>query len=225
DGRLHILGKMLETMQAARPEISRWAPRITSIQVKPDQIRIIIGPGGKTIKGITEQTGCSVDINDDGTVNVAGADPEAVKRALEIIEGLVAEPEAGKIYKGVIKRIVDFGAFVEILPNNEALLHVSEIDYARVEHPSDVLAEGQVVEVKCLSVDRDGKTRLSRKALLPEPEGYEPPPKRERSDRGDDRGRDRGRSGGGGGGRDRDRGRGDRGRGSSGGGGRDRDRG
>jgi polyribonucleotide nucleotidyltransferase len=201
DGRLHILGKMLETMQAARPEISRWAPRITSIQVKPDQIRIIIGPGGKTIKGITEQTGCSVDINDDGTVNVAGSDPEAVKRALSIIEGLVAEPEVGKVYKGVIKRLVDFGAFIEILPNNEALLHVSEIDYKRIGHPSDVFQEGDTVEVKCISVERDGKVRLSRKALLPVPEGYEPrpegerPPRRESREggRGDrDRGGDRG---------------------------------
>jgi polyribonucleotide nucleotidyltransferase len=195
DGRIHILAKMAETMTGARPEISKWAPRITSIRVKPDQIRIIIGPGGKTIKGITEQTGCSVDIQDDGTVNVAGSDPEAVKKALGIIEGLVAEPEVGKVYKGTIKRIVDFGAFVEILPNNEALLHVSEIDYKRIEHPSDVLKEGDEIEVKCISVERDGKTRLSRKALLPVPEGYEPrpeggdrPPRRDRPDsRGGDR--------------------------------------
>jgi len=219
DGRIHILGKMLETLPSHREEISQWAPRISTIQVKPDQIRVIIGPGGKTIKGIAEQTGCAVNVEDDGTVNVAGADPDGVKRALEIIEGLTAEPEAGKTYKGTIKRIVDFGAFVEILPNNEALLHVSEIDYARVEHPSDVLEEGQVIEVKCLSVEKDGKTRLSRKALLPVPEGYEPPPKRERSDRGD-RG-DRGGRGG-----DRDRGRGGRDRGGDRGGrGGDRDRG
>ncbi len=214
EGRLHILDKMLQALPEAREEISRWAPRITTIQVKPDQIRVIIGPGGKTIKGIAEQTGCTVDIQDDGTVNVAGTDPEGVKKALEIIEGLTAEPEAGKVYKGVIKRIVDFGAFVEILPNNEALLHVSEIDYKRVEHPSDVLEEGQEIEVKCLSVEKDGKTRLSRKALLPVPEGYEPPPKREPGDRGDRGDRPRGRGG------DRDRG-GDRGRGRGG----DRDRG
>lgn len=193
EGRLHILGKMLATLPAHREEISQWAPRISTMMVKPDQIRVIIGPGGKTIKGIAEQTGCTVNVEDDGTVNVAGSDPDGVRRALEIIEGLVAEPEAGKTYKGTIKRIVDFGAFVEILPGNEALLHVSEIDYARVEHPSDVLEEGQVIEVKCLSVEKDGRTRLSRKALLPEPEGYEPPPKRERSERGGDRGgRERG---------------------------------
>ena len=220
-GRLHILDKMLETLSTHRTEINKWAPRITTIQVKPDQIRIIIGPGGKTIKGITEQTGCSVDINDDGTVNVAGSDPEAVKRALEIIEGLTAEPEVGKTYKGTVKRIVDFGAFVEILPNNEALLHVSEIDHNRVEHPSDVLEEGQVIEVKVISVERDGKTRLSRKELLPLPEGFVPrPPREDRGDRGGDRGpRGGGDRGGDRGGRDRgprgggDRPRGDRPRG------------
>ncbi len=218
EGRLHILGKMLETLRAPREEISKWAPRITTVKVKPDQIRIIIGPGGKTIKGITEQTGCDVNIDDDGTVSVAGSDPEAVKAALAIIDGLVAEPEVGKVYKGTIKRIVDFGAFVEILPNNEALLHVSEIAYERVEHPSDVFEEGDEIEVKCISVERDGKTRLSRKALLEPPEGYEPPPPRE--SRGGDR--DRGRGG------DRGRGRGgDRGRGRGGergGGGRGGDR-
>jgi polyribonucleotide nucleotidyltransferase len=201
EGRLHILSKMLDALPEARSDISKWAPRITTIQVKPDQIRVIIGPGGKTIKGIAEQTGCTVDIQDDGTVNVAGTDPESVQRAIEIIEGLTAEPEAGKVYKGIVRRIVDFGAFVEILPNNEALLHVSEIDHKRVEHPSDVLEEGQEIEVKCLSVEKDGKTRLSRKALLPLPEGYEPPPKRDPSERGDrprgdrprgDRGGDRG---------------------------------
>lgn len=183
-GRLHILNKMLDTLSSHRDEINRFAPRITTLHVKPDQIRVIIGPGGKTIKGITEQTGCSIDINDDGTVNVAGSDPDGVKKAIEIIEGLTSEPEVGRVYKGTVKRIVDFGAFVEILPNNEALLHVSEIDHARVEHPSDVLEEGQVIEVKCISVERDGKTRLSRKELLPLPEGFVPRERRERSDRG-----------------------------------------
>ncbi len=214
EGRLHILDKMLETMREPRAELSKYAPRITTMKVKPDQIRIIIGPGGKTIKGIQEQTGCDVNVEDDGTVSVAGVDPVQVKAALAIIEGLTAEPEVGKIYKGTVKRIVDFGAFVEILPNNEALLHVSEIAYERVEHPSDVLQEGQEIEVKCISVERDGKTRLSRKELLPVPEGYVPrAPREDRGDRGDrgprrdDRGggRDRGprRDDRGGGGRDR----------------------
>ncbi len=179
-GRLHILEKMLATLPAARPEINKWAPRITSIKVKPDQIRIIIGPGGKTIKGIVDQTGAQVDVKDDGTVNVASADAEAVQRAIDIIKGLTAEPEVGAVYKGTVKRIVDFGAFVEILPNNEALLHVSEISHDRVESPGDVLKEGDEIEVKVISVDREGKTRLTRRELLPFPEGDEGDRARER---------------------------------------------
>ncbi|MBX3181708.1 MAG: polyribonucleotide nucleotidyltransferase [Polyangiaceae bacterium] len=193
EGRLHILGKMLETLPSVRPEINRWAPRITSIKVKPDQIRIIIGPGGKTIKGIIDQTGCSVNVEDDGTVNVASHDQAAVKRALEIIEGLTAEPEPGKTYKGEVKRIMDFGAFVEIMPGIEGLLHVSEIDYARVERVEDVIQLGDVIEVKLVSLERDGKMRLSRRALMQPPEGWEPPPERERRPRDDSRGGDRGR--------------------------------
>jgi polyribonucleotide nucleotidyltransferase len=214
EGRLHILGRMIETLPASRTEINRWAPRITTIKVKPDQIRIIIGPGGKTIKGIVDQTGCSVDVEDDGTVAVASADAEAVKRAISIIEGLTAEPEVGRIYHGTVRRMVDFGAFIEILPNNEALLHVSEFAHERVENPNDVLKEGDELEVKVISVERDGKVRLSRRELLPFPEGEEGERARERIARA--------REGGGGpprgGGRDRDRGRGDRWRG-------DRDRG
>ena len=173
EGRLHILEKMLAVISTPRNEISRWAPRITTVKVKPDQIRIVIGPGGKTIKGIIDQTGCSVDVNDDGTVSVAGSDPDAVRRAIEIIQGLTAEPEVGRTYKGTIKRVVDFGVFVEILPNVEALLHVSEISHERVESPADVFAEGDNVEVKVISVDREGRVRLSRRELLPLPEGEE----------------------------------------------------
>jgi polyribonucleotide nucleotidyltransferase len=208
EGRLHILGKMLETLAQPREEISKWAPRITTIKVKPDQIRIVIGPGGKTIKGIVDQTGVSIDVQDDGTVAVAGSDPEAVRRALEIIEGLTAEPEVGRVYKGTVRRIVDFGAFVEILPNNEALLHVSEISHDRVETPGDVLKEGDVIEVKVLSVDRDGKTRLTRRELLPYPEGEAGDRARERIQKAREAGppqRSGGRGGPGGRG-DRDRG-------------------
>ncbi len=207
EARLHILGKMLATLPATRPEINRWAPRITTIKVKPDQIRIIIGPGGKTIKGIVDQTGCSVDVEDDGTVAVASADSDAVKRALAIIEGLVAEPEVGRVYRGKITRLVDFGAFVEILPNSEALLHVSEIAHTRVESPADVLQEGEEVEVKVISVERDGKVRLSRRELLPFPEGEEGEAARERLQRAREAGPGGGRGPRGpGGGRDRDRG-------------------
>ncbi|MEY2930388.1 MAG: hypothetical protein RL033_1137 [Pseudomonadota bacterium] len=172
EGRLHILRCMRETLATARPELSKWAPRITTLTVKPDQIRIIIGSGGKTIKGITEQTGCAINIEDDGTVSIASADSDAVLRAVKIIEGLLEEPEVGKTYHGVVKRVVDFGAFVEILPNTEALLHVSEIAYERTENVGDILNEGDEVDVKVLSVERDGKIRLSRRALLPVPEGY-----------------------------------------------------
>jgi polyribonucleotide nucleotidyltransferase len=212
EGRLHILRCMRETLPVARPELSRWAPRITTLTVKPDQIRIIIGSGGKTIKGITEQTGCAINIEDDGTVSIASADSDAVARAVKIIEGLLEEPEVGKVYQGTVKRVVDFGAFVEILPNTEALLHVSEIAYERTENVSDVLHEGDEVEVKVLSVERDGKIRLSRRALLPVPEGYSGslPEEGARRDAGPPRGRrDGGSGGGGGGGRggDRDRGR------------------
>jgi polyribonucleotide nucleotidyltransferase len=212
-GRIHILGKMAETLNVPRVEINRWAPRITTVKVKPDQIRIIIGPGGKTIKGIIDQTGCSVDVNDDGTVAVASADSEAVKRAIQIIEGLTAEPEVGRIYKGTIKRLVDFGAFVEILPNNEALLHVSEIAHERIENPADILKEGDEIEVKVISVERDGKVRLTRRELLPFPEGPEGEAAKERIARAREQGGGPPR---GGGGRDRDRG---------GGRGGDRDRG
>jgi polyribonucleotide nucleotidyltransferase len=171
EGRLHILGKMLETLPAYRPELSQHAPRITSIKVKPDQIRLVIGPGGKTIKGIVDQTGVAIDVEDDGTVNVASADADAVKKALDIIRGLTAEPEVGAVYEGTVKRIADFGAFVEILPNTDGLVHISELAHHRVEKVEDVVKEGDVVQVKVVSVDRDGKVRLSRRELLPLPEG------------------------------------------------------
>ncbi|MRG93327.1 polyribonucleotide nucleotidyltransferase [Polyangium spumosum] len=171
EGRLHILGKMLEALPAPRPELSQYAPRITTIKVKPDQIRLIIGPGGKTIKGIVDQTGVAIDVEDDGTVNVASSDSEAVKRALDIIKGLTAEPEVGAVYKGTVKRITDFGAFVEILPGTDGLVHISELAHTRVERVEDVVKEGDTVEVKVVSVDREGKIRLSRREVLPLPEG------------------------------------------------------
>jgi polyribonucleotide nucleotidyltransferase len=210
EGRLHILGKMLESLGEARADLSKYAPRITSLRVKPDQIRLIIGPGGKTIKGIVDQTGVAIDVEDDGTVNIASSDPEAVKRAIDLVKGLTAEPEIGATYKGTVKRIVEFGAFVEILPNTDGLVHISELDHKRIDRVEDVLKEGDVVDVKVISVDREGKIRLSRRELLPLPEGEEgerakeriaaardqgPPPARggDRGGRGGDRGgRDRG---------------------------------
>jgi polyribonucleotide nucleotidyltransferase len=173
EGRLHILEKMLATLAHPRAELSKWAPRITQIKVKPDQIRVIIGPGGKTIKGIIDQTGVAIDVEDDGTVNVASSDSDAVKKALEIIKGLTTEPEVGAVYRGTVSRIADFGAFIEIMPGTDGLLHVSEMAHHRVDKVSDVMKEGDVVEVKVLSMDRDGKIRLTRRELLPFPEGPE----------------------------------------------------
>jgi polyribonucleotide nucleotidyltransferase len=173
EGRLFILDKMLATLGEPRAELSKWAPRITQIKVKPDQIRLIIGPGGKTIKGIIDQTGVAIDVDDDGTVNVASSDSEAVKKALDIIKGLTTEPEVGAVYKGTVTRIADFGAFIEILPGTDGLLHVSEMAHHRVDKVTDVMKEGDAVEVKVISVDREGKIRLTRRELLPLPEGEE----------------------------------------------------
>ncbi|MCC6648527.1 MAG: polyribonucleotide nucleotidyltransferase [Polyangiaceae bacterium] len=205
EGRLHILGKMLEALPTTRAELSKYAPRITTMRVKPDQIRLIIGPGGKTIKGIVDQTGVAIDVEDDGTVNIASSDPEAVKRAMDIVKGLTAEPEVGAVYKGTVRRIVEFGAFLEIMPGTDGLCHVSELDHVRVERVEDVLKEGDVVDVKVISVERDGKIRLSRRELLPLPEGEEGERARARMEAARADGGERRPSGG-------DRGRGDRGR-------------
>jgi polyribonucleotide nucleotidyltransferase len=173
EGRVFILDKMLSTLAQARPDLSKWAPRITQIKVKPDQIRLIIGPGGKTIKGIIDQTGVAIDVEDDGTVNVASSDSDAVKKALDIIKGLTTEPEVGATYNGTVTRIADFGAFIEILPGTDGLLHVSEMAHHRVDKVTDVMKEGDAVDVKVISIDRDGKIRLTRRELLPLPEGEE----------------------------------------------------
>jgi polyribonucleotide nucleotidyltransferase len=204
EGRLFILGKMLETLQQPRAELSKYAPRITTIKVKPDQIRLIIGPGGKTIKGIIDQTGVTIDVEDDGTVNVASSDSDAVKKALDIIKGLTAEPEVGVTYKGTVQRITDFGAFIELLPGTDGLLHISEMDHKRVERVTDVMKEGDTVEVKVISIDRDGKIRLTRRELLPFPEGEEGERARERLQQARESGGPPRRG-------DRDRDRGDRG--------------
>ncbi len=183
-GRLHILGRMLDTLSAPRTELSKYAPRITTIKVKPDQIRLVIGPGGKTIKAIVDQTGVAIDIEDDGTVNIASSDPVAVQRAIDIVRGLTAEAEIGATYKGTVKRLMEFGAFVEIFPGTEGLVHVSELAHERVEKVGDVVKEGDVIDVKVLSVeDGTGKIRLSRRALLPLPEGEEGLRAKERMDR------------------------------------------
>jgi polyribonucleotide nucleotidyltransferase len=202
EARLFIIDKMLATLAEPRTDLSKWAPRITQIKVKPDQIRLIIGPGGKTIKGIIDQTGVAIDVEDDGTVNVASADSDAVKKALDIIKGLTTEPEVGAVYKGTVTRVADFGAFIEILPGTDGLLHVSEMAHHRVDKVTDVMKEGDPVEVKVISVDRDGKIRLTRRELLPLPEGEEGERAKQRIQQAREVGGPPPRSGGG---RDRDR--------------------
>jgi polyribonucleotide nucleotidyltransferase len=207
EGRLHILGKMAETLATHRAEMSVYAPRIITVMISVDKIRDVIGPGGKMIRSITERTGCKIDIEDDGRVLIASTDLKAAQQAVAIIEELTASVELGKTYVGKVVRIVDFGAFVEIMPGTDGLLHVSEIAHERVNEVRDVLKEGEEVIVKVLTIDPMGKVRLSKKALIPLPEGMVAPPEGS-SDRPPRR------EGGG----DRDRGRGDRPRGGGGGG-------
>lgn len=166
EGRLHILGKMEEVISTPRGEISEFAPRIETIKVKPEKVREVIGAGGKTIKGIIEETGVKINIEDDGSIHIASTDPEATKKAIAMIEGICAEAEMGATYKGKVVKVVDFGAFVEVLPNTQGLLHVSEIANERVRNVSDYLSEGDEVDVKVIDIDRAGRIKLSRKALL-----------------------------------------------------------
>ena len=166
-GRLHILEKMDATLASPRESISTHAPRIITIQIPVDKIRDVIGPGGKTIRGIVAQTGVKVDVEDDGRVNVASTDETSAQKAISIIEELTASPELNKSYLGKVQRITDFGALVEILPGIDGLLHVSEIAHYRVNDVRNELNEGDQVMVKVINVDPSGKVRLSRKALLP----------------------------------------------------------
>jgi polyribonucleotide nucleotidyltransferase len=192
EGRLFILGKMKEAITAPRDEISSYAPRITTMTIDKEKIGALIGPGGKNIRGIIDETGVKIDVEDDGTVKIYSSDAEAMRRAIEKVEGLTAVPELGRIYKGKVVKVAEFGAFVQILPNTDGLLHVSEIDYQRVNNVRDVLNEGDEVTVKVIRLEPDGKIALSRKATMEPPEGYVPPPPREERPRGPrdfDRGR------------------------------------
>jgi polyribonucleotide nucleotidyltransferase len=170
-GRLHILGKMRETLPQSRESISTFAPRIVTIRIPVDKIRDVIGPGGKMIRSIIERTGVKIDVEDDGRVNVASADGESAQKAISIIQELTATPELNKTYLGKIQRITDFGAFVEIMPGTDGLLHVSEIANHRVKDVRDELKEGEQILVKVINIDPTGKIRLSRKALLQAEEG------------------------------------------------------
>jgi polyribonucleotide nucleotidyltransferase len=202
-GRLHILEIMERALPAPRAEMSPFAPRILILHIHPDKIREVIGPGGKIIKRITEETGAQIDIEDTGEVRIAAVNREGGKKAEELIRNITEDPEVGKVYQGKVRSVVTFGAFVEIVPGRDGLLHISEIDHYRVARTEDVLNVGDLVMVKVIGVDRDGKIKLSRKALLPEPEGGVPAGAAAGSGRDRDRDRDRG-------GRDRDRDRGRR---------------
>jgi polyribonucleotide nucleotidyltransferase len=171
DARLHILGVMQKTIADPKADLSVHAPRIVTIKINPDRIRDLIGPGGKTIRSIVEETGAKIDVEDDGTVLVASSDGDAMARAIERIRGLTAEAEVGKIYRGTVRRVVDFGAFVEIMPGTDGLVHISQLANERVRAVTDVVREGDVIDVKVLEVDKSGKIRLSRKEALKEPQG------------------------------------------------------
>jgi polyribonucleotide nucleotidyltransferase len=168
EGRLHILGIMNQTLATPRTAVSGHAPRIITLKVKPEKIREIIGPGGKVIRGIIEATGVKIDVEDDGTVTIASSDEVAARKAIEMVQRIAAEAEIGKIYKGTVRKIVEFGAFVEILPGTDGLVHISQLAPERVRKVTDVLKEGDEVMVKVLEIDRQGKIRLSRKEALQE---------------------------------------------------------
>ncbi len=169
-GRLHILQKMIEVCPKAKEELSVYAPRIETMQIKPSKIGIVIGPGGKQIRAIVEETGAQIDINDSGIVSISATSTESMERAKQIIWGLTADAEIGKTYTGTVVSVVDFGCFVEILPGKEGLCHVSELAHQRVQNVRDVCKEGDTMEVKVLDVNDRGQIKLSRKALLPLPQ-------------------------------------------------------
>lgn len=164
-GRLHILGEMNKVLSSTREEMSDFAPRIITFKIDPSKIREVIGKGGATIRGITEQTGANVDLTDDGTINVSSVDKAAGEAAKKIIEEITAEVEVGKIYEGKVARLMDFGAFVTILPGKDGLVHISQITNEHVDKVSDKLSEGDVVKVKVLEIDRQGRVRLSMKEV------------------------------------------------------------
>jgi len=167
-GRLHILDLMDQTLSGARSDLSQYAPRIVSIQVNPEKIGEIIGPKGKTIRAIQDESGATIDIDDSGLVKIAAVSGEAGARAREMIEAIVQDPEVGRIYEGPVKNTTTFGAFIEIMPGVEGLCHISELQEARTEKTEDVLKKGDITKVKLLSIDEKGRLRLSRKAALAE---------------------------------------------------------
>ncbi|MDE2612850.1 MAG: polyribonucleotide nucleotidyltransferase [Burkholderiales bacterium] len=191
EARLHILGKMVEAVGGAKHELSPFAPRLYTMKINAEKIRDVIGKGGATIRALTEETGTTIDIAEDGTITIASTDADKAQHAIKRITEITAEAEVGKVYEGPVTKLLDFGALVNILPGKDGLLHISQIAHQRVENVSDYLAEGQIVKVKVLETDDKGRIKLSMKALLDKPEGWveEERPRREYGDR--DRG-DRG---------------------------------
>jgi polyribonucleotide nucleotidyltransferase len=201
-GRMHILGVMNQTIATPKSDISPFAPKITTITIPTDKIREIIGPGGKVVKRIQEESGAKIEIEDDGTVRVIAVNTESAEIALTRIKEITAEPEVGAIYEGEVRSILPFGAFVQIMPGRDGLLHISEIAHRRLERVEDELQVGDMVKVKVLEVNGDGKVRLSRKILIEKPEGYVEEERHERPRR---EGGDQHRGGRGGRGRERSR--------------------
>ncbi len=171
EGRLHILGEMKKALPAARPDLSPYAPRIVTMMINPEKIGDLIGPKGKTIRGIQDETGAELSVDDSGLVTIAAVGGEAMERARQMVQAITAEPVVGETYLGTVKSVTAFGAFIEIMPGTEALLHVSEMRHTRVEKPEDVVKKGEQVSVKLIDRDERGRLRLSMKALLPKPEG------------------------------------------------------
>jgi polyribonucleotide nucleotidyltransferase len=166
--RLHVLAEMAKTISAPRSELSKYAPRIETVKINPDKIGALIGPGGKNIKRIVDESGCEINIEDDGTVNIYSVSSEGMKIARDAIMGMTAEAEVGKIYRGKVVTIKEFGCFVEFLPGKDGLVHISELANFRVKQTEDIVKVGDEIWVKCLGVDEKGRVRLSRKAAMME---------------------------------------------------------
>jgi polyribonucleotide nucleotidyltransferase len=166
--RMFILGEMAKTLAAPRAEISKYAPRIETVKINPEKIGALIGPGGKNIKKLVEESGCEINIEDDGTVNIYSVSAEGMKIARDAIMGMTAEAEIGKIYRGRVVTVKEFGAFVEFLPGKDGLVHISELANFRVKQTEDIVKIGDEIWVKCLGVDEKGRVRLSRKAAMAE---------------------------------------------------------
>ena len=166
---MHILGKMQEAMAEAKTEVSNFAPRLFTMKINPEKIRDVIGKGGAVIRALTEETGTQINIDEDGAITIASADPAKAEEAKRRIEQITAEVEIGKVYEGPITKILDFGALVNLLPGKDGLLHISQIAHERVEKVSDYLSEGQIVKVKVMETDEKGRIKLSMKALMDRP--------------------------------------------------------